>query len=86
MCNSNWFSEVDAAHPFAQGLADFSEDSVHRWSAIVNLSVIIWLVREAICFGVHLQRIYCKGKKQLRKKELYWLPNRMIFNSMGIDI
>lgn len=27
------------------------------------LSVIIWLLMEAICFGVHLQRIYCKGEK-----------------------
>lgn len=39
ICNSNWFSEEgpNGAHPFAQGFADFSEDSVHGWSAVVNL-------------------------------------------------
>ena len=35
---SNWFSEAGpkAAHPFAQGFADFSGDSISRWSAIVR--------------------------------------------------
>lgn len=34
--------------------------------------------------------LYCKGKKTAEEggisKFSFWLPNRMIFNSMGIDI